>query len=33
MAESLAQLGRERLYGKICYLATTQPKEPQESIQ
>ena len=30
MAESLAQLGRERLYGKICYLATTQPKEPQE---
>ena len=25
MAESLAQLGRERLDGKICYLATTQP--------
>ena len=24
MAESLAQLGRERLDGKICYLATTQ---------
>jgi hypothetical protein len=25
MAESLAQLGRERLDGQICYLATTQP--------
>lgn len=25
MAESLAQIGRERLYGKICYPATTRP--------
>ena len=25
MAESLAELGRERLDGQICYLATTQP--------